>query len=56
METRFSDRLRDELKDTRLAMRDAMEVNYRSFETKLESVTRDIISEMPRSIFGRRGK
>ena len=36
METRFSDRLRDELKDTRLAMRDAMEVNYRSFETKLD--------------------
>ena len=56
LETRFSDRLRDELKDTRLAMRDAMEVNSRSQETKLETAVREIVSEMPRGLFGRRGK
>jgi chromosome segregation ATPase len=56
LETRFSDRLRDELKDTRLTMRDAMEVNSRSQETKLETAVREIMSAMPRSLFGRRGK
>ncbi len=56
LETRLADRLREELKDTRLTMRDAMEVNSRSQDTKLEAIAREIISEMPRSIFGRRGK
>lgn len=56
LETRLADRLREELKDTRLTMRDAIEVHSRSQETKLEAIAREIISEMPRSIFGRRGK
>jgi ABC-type transporter Mla subunit MlaD len=55
-ETRISDRLRDELKDTRMALRDAMEVNSRTQETKLESAVKDIIAEMPRGLFGRRGR
>lgn len=56
LETRLSDRLRDELKDTRQALRDAMEVNARTLEGKLETASRDIVSEMPRTLFGRRGK
>lgn len=56
LETRLSDRLRDELKDTRQALRDAMEVNARTLEGKLEAASRDIVSEMPRTLFGRRGK
>lgn len=52
LETRVSDRLRDELKDTRQALRDAMEVNARSLEGKLETASRDIVAEMPRSLLG----
>lgn len=56
LETRLSDRLRDELKDTRQALRDAMEVNARTLEVKLDTSSRDIIAEMPRTLFGRRGR
>ena len=52
LETRVSDRLRDELKDTRQALRDAMEVNARSLEGKLEAASRDIVAEMPRTLLG----
>lgn len=48
--------LRDELKDTRQALRDAMEVNARTLEGKLDTASRDIVAEMPRTLFGRRGK
>lgn len=56
LETRVSDRLRDELKDTRQALRDAMEVNARALEGKVDTASRDIVAEMPRTLFGRRGK
>ena len=56
LETRLSDRLRDELKDTRQALRDAMEVNARTLEGKLDTASRDIVAETPRTLFGRRGK
>ncbi len=56
LETRLSDRLRDELRDTRQALRDAMEVNARTLEGKLDTASRDIVAEMPRTLFGRRGK
>ena len=56
LETKISDKLRDELKDTRQALRDAMEVNARSLDGKLDTVSRDIMAEMPRTLFGRRGK
>lgn len=56
LETRISDRLRDELKDTRMALRDAMEVNSRAHEAKLDSAIKEIIAEMPRGLLGRRGR
>ena len=56
LETRLADSLREELKDTRLTMRDAIEVNSRSLERKLDTASREIVAEMPRTLFGRRGK
>lgn len=51
--SRFSLALRDELKDTRSTLRDAMEVNSASLEKNLEGTAKEIIAEMPRGLFGR---
>ena len=56
LEGRLSNLLRDELKDTRSALRDAFEVNARAQDTKLDSFRQEIIAEMPRTLFGRRGR
>lgn len=56
MEGRLSEKLRDELKDTRQALRDAMEVNARNLDEKIDAFSRDIIAEMPRTILGKRGR
>lgn len=56
LETRISAHLRDELKDTRSALRDAMEANARSHEAKLAATAEEIVSEMPRGLLGRRGR
>ncbi len=56
LEARLSDRLRDELKDTRAALRDALEVNARGQEAQVNDARKDILAEMPRTLFGRRGR
>lgn len=56
MEGRLSNSLRDELKDTRAALRDAFEVNVRAQDKKLDDFRKDILAEMPRTLFGRRGR
>lgn len=53
METHFKLILRDELKDTRSALRDAMRVNSTNLEKNIDDASREIISEMPRGLFGR---
>jgi hypothetical protein len=53
METHFKLILRDVLKDTLLALRDAMRVNSASLEKNIDDASREIISEMPRGLFGR---
>lgn len=55
-ETRISTTLRDELKDTRSTLRDALEANARSLEAKLTTTVQDIVAEMPRGILGKRGR
>jgi DNA repair exonuclease SbcCD ATPase subunit len=52
LETRVSDMLRDELKNTRQDLLNAMEVNARSLEGKLETASSDVIAEMPRTLLG----
>lgn len=54
MEGRLSNLLRDELKDTRAAMRDAFEVSARAQDKKLDDARNEILAEMPRTLFGRR--
>lgn len=56
LEARFLDRLRDELSDTRSTLRDALENNARRQNVQLEETKADIISEMPRTLFGQRGR
>lgn len=56
MEARLCDRLRDELKDTRTTLRDAFEVHARGQAAKLEEMKTEIFAEMPRTLFGRRGR
>lgn len=56
MEARLRDQLRGELKDTRSAIRDTLEVTSNKQEKSLERMAGDIISEMPRGLLGRRGK
>lgn len=56
MEGRLSNLLRDELKDTRAAMRDAFEVSARAQDKKLDDARNEILAEMPRTLFGRRGR
>lgn len=53
MEARFNVILRDELKDTRSTLRDAMEVNSASLEKHLADAVAEIVAEMPRGLFGR---
>ena len=53
LEVRVSNSLREELKDTRAALRDAMEVNARNQVSHLEAMSENLISEMPRGLFGR---
>ncbi len=55
-ETRMTDRLREELKDTRATLRDAFEIHAGSQSSKLEEARAEIIAEMPRTLFGRRGR
>jgi predicted nucleic acid-binding Zn-ribbon protein len=56
MEGRLSEKLRDELKDTRQALRDAMDANARNVDGKIDAFARNIIAEMPRTILGKRGQ
>jgi prophage DNA circulation protein len=56
LEARLSDRLRDELKDTRAALRDAFEVKARGQEAQFDGARKEILAEMPRTLFGRRGR
>ncbi len=56
MEKRLADGIRDDLKDTRSTLRDAFEVNVRNHEATLGEIKTEIIAEMPRTIFGRRGR
>jgi chromosome segregation ATPase len=56
LEARLTDRLRDELKDTRTTLRDAFENHASTQASKLDEVRTEIISEMPRTLFGRRGR
>jgi len=56
MESRLSNMLRDELKDTRTAMRDAFEVSARAQDTRIDDARNEILAEMPRTLFGRRGR
>jgi DNA repair exonuclease SbcCD ATPase subunit len=55
-EIRISDRVRDELKDTRATLREAFENGAARHEARLSDAKRDIIAEMPRGMFGRRGQ
>jgi len=55
-EIRISDRVRDELKDTRATLREAFENGANRHEARLSEAKRDIIAEMPRGMFGRRGQ
>lgn len=54
-EGRLMDRVRDELKDTRSSLRDTVLNGTASFDKKISDVFDKIISEMPRTIFGKRG-
>jgi hypothetical protein len=56
LEARVTERLRDELKDTRTTIREAIEVGTRRGEVSLDEARKDIIAEMPRSLFGKRGR
>jgi DNA repair exonuclease SbcCD ATPase subunit len=56
LEARITERLRDELKDTRTTLREAIEIGIGRGEANLEEARKDIIAEMPRSLFGRRGR
>jgi hypothetical protein len=56
LEARLTDRLRDELKDTRATLRDAFENHATTQKSKIDEARREIIAEMPRTLFGRRGR
>lgn len=56
MESRLADRIRDDLKDTRSTLRDALEVNTRAQDAKLVEFKAEILAEMPRTLFGRKGR
>jgi uncharacterized coiled-coil DUF342 family protein len=55
-EMRISDRVRDELKDTRTTLREAFENGAIRHATRLDEAKKEIIAEMPRGMFGRRGQ
>jgi chromosome segregation ATPase len=55
-EVHMSDRVRDELKDTRATLREAFENGANRHEARLEEAKKNIIAEMPRGMFGRRGQ
>ena len=55
LETNLSARLQDELRDTRATMREAIEVSASRNEARIDAARKDIITNMPRTIFGRRG-
>lgn len=54
MEVRLSERLRDELKDTRITLRDTLEYGNNRTEMRLDEIKKEIIAELPRGLFGRR--
>lgn len=56
MEARLSERLRDELKDTRTTLREAFEINSGRNEAQFEATRKEILAEMPRTLFGRKGR
>jgi len=56
LEARITERMRDELKDTRTTLREAIEIGVGRTEANLEGARKEIIAEMPRSLFGRRGR
>jgi chemotaxis regulatin CheY-phosphate phosphatase CheZ len=56
LETRMIDRLNQELKETRTTLRESHENSATNLEKLLEKTSQDIIAEMPKTIFGRRGR
>jgi predicted transcriptional regulator len=56
LEVRLTDCIRNELRDTRATLRDAFENGAVRSEKTLLATKEDIIAEMPRGLFGRRGK
>lgn len=56
LESRFTNRLRDELSDTRSTLRNAYENGVTKSEKTLLETKEDLIAEMPRGLFGRRGR
>jgi len=56
LESRFTNKLRDELSDTRSTIRNTYENGVTKSEKALLETKEDIIAEMPRGLFGRRGR
>lgn len=56
LETRMTERLRDEMKDTRTTLREAFEINASRVNASLDETRKELLAEMPRSILGRRGR
>ncbi|MFC7739095.1 hypothetical protein ACFQX4_25705 [Roseomonas sp. GCM10028921] len=55
-EGRLSERFRDELRDTRVTLRETLENSANRHEARLDELKKDIVAELPRGIFGRRGR
>jgi len=55
-ETKMNNRWNQELKETRTTLREAFENHANRMEKVYENSTKKIIEEMPRTIFGKRGK
>lgn len=55
MEVRLNERLRDELKDTRTTLRETLEYGNSRTDMRLDEMKKDIIAQLPRGLFSRRG-
>ncbi|AML52831.1 hypothetical protein [Falsihalocynthiibacter arcticus] len=56
LEARLTERFREELKDTRASLRDSVEAGLSGYDKRIADLKSEIVAEMPKTLFGRRGR